>query len=267
MKFLFRLFIGIIILIVLLIVFRNPVIKAAVSLAVKNQTGAGLDIGNLDVNLGGTYIKIEDLKLHQPSGFPGEDMVHLPLALVDYNLGDILKGNLHLENINIHLKELVVVRNAQGKLNLDSFKVVQEGKQGEKVSPQQKPGEVAKPLEMRIDVMELQLEKVIYKDYTVGEKPLIQEFNIGIHEKYQNVDNLQSVIGIIVAKALRNSTLARLTNINPETFIQGNVLDTLTLTNQALTDLTGSFEGKIGDTGKDVQDKAKALFGSLKDKL
>jgi len=203
--------------------------------------------------------------------------VDLPLILVDYHLGDILKGNIHLEDVRLHLKELILIRDKTGKMNLDALKPPAPA--AKEPAPKAEPSEkkpAAAP-KFQIDHLELKVERVLYKDYTVGDKPIVQSFDVNIDEKYDNITKPETLIPLIVSKALRNTTLARLTNINSE-YLQQNVFDTATMANKAVNNVAGQLEGKLtnaggevtktlGEGGEVVQEKAKALLGSLKGKL
>ena len=80
----------------------------------------------MDIGIFKTLIGINELQLYNPSGFVDELMFDVPEIYVDYDLGAFMKGRTHLEEVRLHLKEFIVVKNEAGELNLDSLKVVKE---------------------------------------------------------------------------------------------------------------------------------------------
>lgn len=272
MKFLGRLLLGLVVLVAVLFVFRNQVIKAGISMGTKQVTGLNLEIAKLDVELSKTFVEVAGLRLENPSDFQDRTMVDLPLVYINYHLGDILKGNIHLEDLKLHLKEVMIIRNKDGKLNLDALKVAQKEKAGEtKPAPAPaEPGKAAPPPPIQIDNLELKIERVIFKDYSISADPIVQTFDVNIDEKHQNITDPDNLVKLIISKALRNTTIARLTNLNMD-FLQQNVLDVGTLANKKVTDLSnqtfGKVEDALGNTTGVVGDKSKELVGSLKDSV
>ena len=60
-------------------------------------------------------------------------MVDLSEIYVDYNLGAIMGGKVHFEEVRLHLKEFVDVKNEAGELNLNSLRAVKEADEKGKV--------------------------------------------------------------------------------------------------------------------------------------
>ena len=87
-------------------------------------------------------------------GFKDKLMVDLPEIYVDYNLGAIMGGKAHLEEVRLNLKEFIVVKNEAGELNLDSLRVVKEteGEEAEKDGSKKEKTEMP---DIQIDLLEL----------------------------------------------------------------------------------------------------------------
>ena len=69
-------------------------------------------------------------------------------------------------------------------------------------------------MKFKIDVLELKIGKVIYKDYTKGATPFVKEFNIALDELYENIDNPYTFASLVMFKALTNTTIASLANFD-----------------------------------------------------
>jgi len=63
--------------------------------------------------------------------------------------------------IDIDLKDVVITKNKEGKLNVDSLNMVKQSK-----STPSTP--------VQVDLLNLNIGKIVYKDYTVGQKPSIR---------------------------------------------------------------------------------------------
>jgi uncharacterized protein involved in outer membrane biogenesis len=196
--------------IIVVLLAKDFIIKASVEKGVELVTGLKLKIGSLNVGILKPIIDIKNLKLLNPVDFSDRTMVEMPEIYVNYDLPAIIGGKIHLPEVRLALREFVVVKNAKGSLNLDAFKTVQAQKEG-KPSAQNTSG---KAPQIKIDTLQLNIGKVIYKDYSKGSAPDVKEFNVNLNERYTNVDNPQALVNLIVVKALMNTSISALTNFN-----------------------------------------------------
>ena len=196
--------------IVILLFAKDIIIKTSVEKGVEFVTGLKLNIGSLNIGILKPIADIKNLQLFNPSNFPDRTMVDMPEIYVNYDLPAIIGGKIHLPEVRLALKEFVVLKNAQGKLNLDALKSVQAQKEG-KSAPQKTSG---KAPQIKIDALKLSIGKVIYKDYSKGGAPDVKEFNINLNESYTNVDDPQALASLIVVKALMHTSIAALTNFD-----------------------------------------------------
>lgn len=206
--------IGLLIVVIILVVLglaKNIIIKSAVSGGVRATTGLKLQIKGLKVGVFNSLIDIKDLKLFNPPGFTDKIMVDIPKIYIDYDLGAFFKNKVHLEKMNLDLKELVVVKNEKGELNLDSLKVVKEKK--EEKAPKEKEAKKEGP-QIQIDDLHLKIGKVIYKDYSKGSTPQVKEYNVNIDEQYKDITDPNALVSLIVVKALAKTAIANLTNFD-----------------------------------------------------
>ncbi len=200
-----------IVLVILIALFfgKNVVIKTSVTAGVRAMTGLKLSIRSMDFGIFKTLIGINELQLYNPSGFVDKLMIDCPEIYVDYDLGAFMKGRTHLEEVRLNLKEFIVVKNEAGELNLDSLKVVKE----EEVIDKDKK-EKSKTRELQIDILELRIDKVVYKDYSKGTPPKVKEYNVNIDGRFENITDPKTFGRLIIVKALKNTTIASLTNFD-----------------------------------------------------
>jgi len=246
-----------------LILAKNVAAKMAVENGVRFVTGLKLNMKHFRIGLLDSTVGIRDLKLYNPKGFEDKVMVDMPEIYVDYMLQPFFKGKIHLPEIRIHLKEFVVVRKADGTLNLDALKVVQNEKKS--AEAKRKKEEHGKMPEIQIDEFRLQVEKVVFRDYskkTTNEQPSVKEFNINLNESYSNITNPYSVVSLIVVKALANTTIASLTNFDLGS-LQNSVSDVLASSKKIAVEAALKAKESAAQAAKD----AKKMISSAPDDL
>ncbi len=249
--------------ILLIIVGKNVIVKAAVTTGVKAVTGLDLEIKKMKIGLVNSLIGIEGLKLYNPNGFEDPVMVDIPEVYINYRMGAFLKKKIHLEEVRLYLREVVVAKNKDGELNLDALtsiggtKEVKEGVEKKKeASPEKSPPEI------QIDFLKLKIDKVYYKDYSKGDTPSIKEFNVNIDARYENITDPKSLVNIIVVKALANTTISSLTN-----FDLGPLAEGFKGSVKGAGDVLSGLAGNTMDIGKDVGDTAADTIKDTADKL
>ncbi len=179
-------------------ILKDQIIKSMVTVAASRVVGAPVHIDGMSVAIiFNQSVRIKGFKLYNPEGFPKGVLLDIPQADIDYDLGAILKKDMHLPRLVLHLKEMTVIRNAQGALNVDALKVAQKD---------EGPSQPAMPL--RIDVATLDLGKVIVQDYSKGEEPKTVTYDIGIHNKtFKNITSAQQLAALVMVQSLGATTL------------------------------------------------------------
>jgi uncharacterized protein involved in outer membrane biogenesis len=249
----------VVVVIVIVLFAKDLIIKTGVEKGVALVTGLKLNIGSLKVGILKPIIDIKDLNLFNPASFPDRTMVDMPEIYVNYDLPAIIGGKIHLPELRLALKEFIVVKNAQGELNLDALKTVQAQKEGK--SPAEKGAGRAPAI--KIDALMLSIGKVIYKDYSKGTPPKVKEFNLNLNESYTNVDNPYSLASLIIVRALMYTSIAALTNFDLKG-LQGTVGGVLGSAQKAVSTAASTAQ----EVGKQATDTIKGLlknpFGSGK---
>jgi len=236
-----------------LFIGKNMIIKTSVTTGVKAMTGLKLGIRSMNVGVFKSLIGINELQLYNPPGFEDKLMMDLPEIYVDYNLGAIIGGKAHLEEVRLNLKEFLVVKNTKGQLNLDSLRVVEEaeGKEATKEKDDEKKEKTEMP-DIQIDLFTLKIGKVIYKDYSKGSPPNVKEFNVNIDERYENITDPQSFVRLIIVKALKSTTIASLTN-----FDLGKLQSGISETVKKTTAMAKDASDRALEAGKNAGEKAR----------
>jgi uncharacterized protein involved in outer membrane biogenesis len=155
----FILFLAVII-IVTFIIARNTIVKEAAERGVVAVTGFPLKIASIDIDLKNSLIDIDDLVLHNPDQFEEDTMLSIPDIYVNYDIGAIVKGIVHMEEIRLDMKEFIVVKNKDGEVNITTLKKAVEPKESKK-KPKGQPKKTKKA-NLVIDLLSL---KIIQKEH------------------------------------------------------------------------------------------------------
>ncbi len=201
------LLIAVIILIALSViaVLKDQFIKNTITIATSQVTGAPATINNFSMSIIKQTVAIKDFKLYNPPGFPREVLVDIPTIRVALVLGDILKKKIHFKEIEIALKELAIIKDKDGKLNVDALKVAEEPQKPKEETAQK---QAAEQMPIQIDVLKLTIGKIIYKDYSKGKTPKVEVYDLGGKEKtYQNITSAQQLVALILSEAMKGTAI------------------------------------------------------------
>ena len=148
--------------------------------------------------------------------------------------------------MKLNLRELVVVKNAKGELNIDALKP----KHSRESEPKKPQGQAPK---LKIDRLSLTIGRVVYKDYSLGEQPSIQVFDIDIQDRqYTHIEDVQAVVSLIMFEALTRTSLSRLAGFDIDIF-----------RDEAGSLLTSGL-GIVKDQADNLSDTAKGLLSLFK---
>lgn len=280
MKLLIKWVMVLVVAVVVLVLARNVVVKAAVETGVRIVAGMPLSIGKLDLDFQKKFVDIENLVVRNPSGFHDTTLVEIPKIYVAYGLRALLKGKVHLKNLEFDMKQFTVVKNEKGELNLDRLRALQGTQKAPAKAKKEAPKTPAKAIPIQIDMMRLKIGKVVYVDYSSG-KPSTKEFPINLDQSFQNITDLNSVVRLIVLKAMMSSGISNLVNFDMGG-LQGTLkgafnnstklatqaaaksLDTLKTAAANPSGIADQAEGLLKGTPGAVENTAKEVAGSVK---
>ena len=136
-KLLFRILVGVLVLVIAAVLCRNIIAQKTVEIGVKEVTGFPLQIGSVQVGLFSGQLDVHDLKLMNPPEFADSRFVDLPLFHVQYEFGSLLRLAPHVKEIVVNINEVVIVKNAAGQSNANTIqdKLAPGGSNRQKKSP------------------------------------------------------------------------------------------------------------------------------------
>ena len=188
---------------------KDMIIKAVIVNVGSDLAGARLDVGSFSSNFFAQKIRIKNIKLYNPPGFSKEYLIDIPEVGMDFDLGAFVSGKLHLPLIVLNVNEMVIVKNEKGELNVDSLKVVKEAKQSKKAgSPDEKKSKPQKDIAMQIDLLKLNLNQVVYKDFSQGQQPVVQVYPVDLKNKtFENITSPQQLVTLILMQGMQKTAI------------------------------------------------------------
>lgn len=246
-------------------IVKDQVIKAAVQIGASRVLGTDVSVGGFSFGILSQSVRVKALKVDNPKGFPKGSMLDITEVGVDYDLPALLGGKLHFPLVILDLNEMVVVKNQDGALNVDALKVAEK----KETTLAAKPEKASKPLSLKIDVLRLNVSKVIYKDYTKGKEPLIQVFDVNLKDKtYKDIQSAQQLAALIMVEAMKPTAIKGakiygVATILGAGFLPAGIAGTLLGKDSAQAEFGASFD-KVYQTALEVIGKAGTIVSTNK---
>lgn len=212
--------ISLLVLVFALILGRNIIVPVGAKICVKAMTGLTLKMDKFSIGLFSTKLDIQGLKIYNPKGYEDKVMLDLPRIYVDYDLGDIIGGKIHLNDVKFFLNEFMLIKRADGSSNLDGImKLVSEqsdksqAQEATKVEPKKEAPEV------QIDLFELKVGKFISKVYSESGKVDVDTISINIDKRYENktieeiASDLSKYVGTVLLQMALNLDLGNVSDV------------------------------------------------------
>lgn len=192
-RFLLIIFLGLL----LISLSKDFIITSIASTVVTKVTGAKTHIGWVSLSFLRQSLTIKNLKIYNPQSFSNEILLDMPKFHGSLDIGALLGGKLKMPSVELDLKQVLLERNAQGKLNIDALKVSEESPRGKKPNQQ---------MPFQIDVLDLDIGKVISKEYSAsGASPAVRVFDVEIHKSYKNITSAEQLIMLILSESLKTA--------------------------------------------------------------
>lgn len=195
-KFLTRVVLVFVVLLVILFLARNFIARKAVEVGVTKLTGFPLQIGSVNVSLFSGKLEVQNLKLINPPEFHGGIFVDMPDFKVDYRTLSMLSGAPHVNEVVVNVEQVVLVKNEKGESN---DKVLQA-----KVSPPAKatPKETEKPKDgkkakYQVDLVQVHMGTIIKRSYANG-RPSDTKLTLNRDTEIKNVTESSSITALVM---------------------------------------------------------------------
>jgi hypothetical protein len=196
--------IGIVIVVILVagVLLKDLIVKNVMTAVMTKALGTQASVGSFSMSLLSQKVRIKNITIQNPQGFPQEAFITIPEIGLDYDLGALIQQKLHVPLIIVDVKELIVVKNKEGKLNVDSLAVAQE-KPATKEEPKKEDGKSVEIPPFQIDELKLNIGRVVYKDFSKGEPPVVQAYETPLQNKsFKNITSVPQMITLVLVQGL-----------------------------------------------------------------
>ena len=228
------------------IFFKNAAFASLLSGGLSKAAHAPVSIGSTDVRFFSSAITLKDIRVNNTRYYKERTMFDAPLVSIHFDPSALFKGILHFQEVRLNLKEIPVIKNKNGELNVSALKPA--GKDNSKPDAKAK-----KNTKLQIDVLYLTIGRVVYKDYTMGSNSMVQTFNIGIQDRvYKNITDPAALISTIMFESLTRTTLSQLANLDIGDF------------KNSASGILSEGLSILGSGGGNLKSKTKDLLNLLK---
>ncbi|MGE5308628.1 MAG: hypothetical protein ACM3OC_06065 [Deltaproteobacteria bacterium] len=181
---------------------KDMIARSMVTAGFTAVTGAPMEMKKFSFSVLRSRVEAGDVRIYNPPGFTDTDrlMADIPSLALAVDVGSVFSGKPHILELKLDLAALVIVRNRKATLNIDSLRALQ-------------PKGGGKPPPMTIDLVQLSIGKLIYRDFALG-SPLERTFELEINEKFADITNPYSLVNAILARALSSANLEQIAGID-----------------------------------------------------
>lgn len=158
---------------------------------------------NVHLSILANSLSVKDLKLFNPPEYPDRIMMYIPEIFIKFNIRDLLKKTICLEKVDLNLAELNVVRNSDGKVNIETLRI----------KTKKQPVKKTKVPSIKITSLNLKIDKATYSDYTKT-PPEVKEFDVNLEEEIKNITNIEELVKIIIQRTLLKTAIGKLAEID-----------------------------------------------------
>lgn len=245
---------GLVLAVVVLVLARNVIARKSVEVGAKAMTGFPLEIGSVDVGLFSGQLEVRDLKLMNPPEFQEKMFVDLPRFFVKYRLGSMISGAPHINDMDVNISNVVIVKNAQGETNVQKLKGVVSSASGGAAGGSTTP-ESSSKTKYRVDQVHIHIGKVIIKDFSKS-KPSEREFPLNVDATYKDITDSTDITRLVLLTMMSQVHLPDIgikaddlkKGLTSATALAGKALGTATnvvgTATKGLTDVIGKIKPK-----------------------
>jgi uncharacterized protein involved in outer membrane biogenesis len=195
-KWLFRLVVVVVLLAVLVLTFRNDVLRAIMEHRLRSVTGMDVRIGGFSSGILSPVINVEDLRLYNTPAFGGGLCARIPEIHLEYDAPALTQQHARVTLIRANVAELNVVRNEAGQTN-----VIEVWKEAKKHKAHARSW-FGKFDFQGIDTLNLSLGTVRFVD--LKDPHQNREFPLNIHDQItRNVHNEKDLYGLLILLWIR----------------------------------------------------------------
>jgi len=200
-----KIFIIVVVVLCAMVLFKDSIIKQVIVTAASGVMGTKMEIDSFSTSFTKQKVRIEGFRVYNPKNFPEGILLDIKSVGVEFDLGMVFQGKIHMPYVEFDLNELNIVKNKDGDVNITSLKISQEKKKDES-QKKEKPSEDKKKsdLKFQIDLVSLNINKIVHTDHSVGVVPVVKVYDVNLKNKeYRNITSPEQLIALILTSSMR----------------------------------------------------------------
>ena len=158
----------VVLVVVLLMVLPNVIVKVVNSKA-GDFVNAEVSLTDIDLNLLRGYVEIEGLRVGQPEGFEGDDLLTLRHAHVKLDVGSLMNAPIVISDVRVDGLTANIFKDTNGVMNVE--KLAKHPPEPKK-EPEEAPP-AGEPIAVALEKLVVNDVDVRYRDASLGEEPLV----------------------------------------------------------------------------------------------
>lgn len=185
--------------------FKDSILRTVTEYNVRRETGMETKIGDFQLGLTSTSLLMKDFQIINPKEFGGSPFFQVPEVYVELDPEKAAQGLLHFKELRFNLAEVNIVKNKDGKLNLDYIQEALEKSEVFRKRKKKSPKEEDFKFEA-IDRMFLTVRSIKYTD--LQEPANSYKTDLGIqNEEVKNIKSEEELntwaVGMMTKVALQ----------------------------------------------------------------
>ena len=199
-----KLIVPVLIFLLVFSIIKNHIIKVAIENIGSDIVGAEIQIDRFSLGFVSQAVSIKGFKIQNPPGFPEEYLINVPEVTIKANLLALLIGKIHLKKIVVNVHELVVIKSKDNQMNVDALKVsTEDASQDESNQATNQSQQKLSLQKFQIDLLKLNVDRVVYKDYSLGPEPTIKVYDIGLRDKViKDITSVEELAVSVLVQAM-----------------------------------------------------------------
>ncbi len=222
----------------------EQIIRRVIDNSLEKIIGSSIIIDDVDINRASNSLTVKGFKLYNPPGYPEGVLLDVPEAVIKYDLSRLAQGQLIIPSIIVHVRQLIAVKNQEGKFNVDELKVTQK-----EIASHPAPKKPSWLPTVQVGMLRLSVGMVVEKDYLKGvSEPVVSAFEVNIKEQvYKDIPTFHDFFLLILKEsmkktAIKGAKIYGISTIAGASFFPAGIAVLLTGKDNATVDLNATFD-------------------------
>lgn len=213
-NFLCRLLVSVVVFMVLLYIFRNPIVKLVIEKGAQMGAGSHVEVKEVDFDIVKTRFFMSGLKAYYPRNIADSLMTSVDELYLDYESLSYFKNKvITINDLRLRIDELVLVTNASGRSFTPSLPFV-NGSSDIKKNAKSDSGQEQNRVKLRVEKIYLKIEKLLTKKISADGSVTVKEYNLNLSYEGENISDPGKLIAGMLSSAAVKAGFAGSLNLS-----------------------------------------------------